>query len=392
VVNAGFVRSAPTDLVCAVDGGTLRTLPVPALDPRAEVVLDVSWRWAAGTHRFTARVDPAGAMDQISRKNDVLEFDTDAYVIDAVCERSIVAPIAKVNGFYGSFGFEDWMRGATVDRMNAMFRSSRYDFAPEGARISVRLGKIFLVDSLPDGDAGPLDRSLGLDIYDGTWHYPLRAIDEWIDLANGFDWALVHELTHQLGIIDDYQFDLGADGNKVNGKPFEHGNGGIMGGGSAGDNAQPAYADIDVAGMNLTRGHRRGYFGEYLFCLPEKNVLVLSAGGKPLADADVYVYQKDMDTGKVEGPAVHAGRTDAAGRFPLANRPVPKEYATATGCTLRPNPFGYPDVVGRNGLFLVRARSGSSWYYGFITIGPFVCEYARGHRDAGTCPLELKPE
>ncbi len=71
---------------------------------------------------------------------------------------------------------------------------------------------------------------------------------------------------------------------------------------------------------------------------------------------------------------------------------MPKQYTTATGCTLRPNPFGYPDVVGRNGLFLVRAQSAGKWYYGFVTIGPFVCEYARGHRDSAVCRVELRPE
>jgi hypothetical protein len=55
-------------------------------------------------------------------------------------------------------------------------------------------------------------------------------------------------------------------------------------------------------------------------------------------------------------------------------------------------PFIYPDVVGRNGLFLIRARSGGAWHYGFLTIGPFVCEYARGHRDSATYRVELKPE
>ena len=63
-----------------------------------------------------------------------------------------------------------------------------------------------------------------------------------------------------------------------------------------------------------------------------------------------------MHTGKMGKPAVFVGKANAQGRFPLTNRPVPRNFTAATGCTLHPNPFGYPDVVGRNGLFLIRGE------------------------------------
>jgi hypothetical protein len=390
VKNVGFTQSKPTDFICRIDGKVVKKARIPALRSRQETIVTVPWSWKQGPYDFVASVDNAGKMDEIAKKNNKLSFKTDAFTIAAVCEKSIVAPLDKVNSFYGSFSFEDWMRGATVDRMNSLFKHSRYDFAPNRAEISVRIDKIHFVDELPN-DCGPIDRKLNLDYIDGTWHYPLRAIDEWTDLANDFDWALIHELTHQLGIIDDYQFDLGADRNKINGKPFSQPEGGIMGGGHIGANSRPAYADIDVAGMNATKGYRRGYFGDYVFCIPEKNTLAITLNGKPLADAEVSVYQKDMDTGDLAGPAVHQGKTDSQGRFVLQNRPVPKEFTTATGCKLHANPFGYPDVVGRNGLFMVRATVNGKNYYAFIDIGHFVVEYARGHQDA-TYPLELIPE
>jgi hypothetical protein len=99
-----------------------------------------------------------------------------------------------------------------------------------------------------------------------------------------------------------------------------------------------------------------------------------------------------MHTGKMDKPAVFAGKTGPQGEFPLPNRPVPKTFTTATGCTLHPNPFGYPDVVGRNGLFLIRAEVGGQWYYAFMDIGRFVVEFARGHKDAASYPIELRPE
>ena len=276
--------------------------------------------------------------------------------------------------------------------MNRMFRRCRYDFAPNGAEISVRLGGILLVDRLTDSAGESIDKTLNLGIYDGTWHYDLRALDEWRDLANDFDWALVHELTHQLGIIDNYRYDLGADKNLVNHKVYDRGPGGIMGGGRIGNNEYPAYADIDIAGLNLTRGHRRGFYGEYLYCIPAENTLLVSLQGKPLADHELEIYQTDMRTERMDKPAVFTGKTGAKGEFRLPNRAVPKTFTTATGCTLHPNPFGYPDVVGRNGLFLIRTQVEGQWYYGFIDIGHFVVEYARGHKDLAIYPIALLPE
>ena len=56
-----------------------------------------------------------------------------------------------------------------------------------------------------------------------------------------------------------------------------------------------------------------------------------------------------------------------------------------------PNPFGHIHVVGDNGLFLVSANAGGKWYYGFIDIGRFAAEYARGHDDS-TYRIQLRSE
>ena len=165
-----------------------------------------------------------------------------------------------------------------------------------------------------------------------------------------------------------------------------------MGGGQIANNEYPAYADVDVAGLNLTKGNRRGFFGEYLYCMPLQNTLIVSLNGKPLANQAMEIFQKDVQSGKIDKPAVFTGKTNEKGEFPLANRQVPKNFTTATGCSLHPNPFGYPDVVGRNGLFLIRAEIDGAWYFSFIDIGRFVVEYARGHKDAATYPVELKAE
>lgn len=405
VKNVGFASSKKTDFICTIDGKTVKKATIPALKPREETIVKVPWKWKMGAYPFVAKVDTSGSMDEISKKNNILTFQTNAYTLFAICEKGMTEQVDAVNNIYGSFSFEDWLRGATVDTMNRLFRHSKYDFAPEGAKIGVRVGRIYVVDKLTNDTQSKFD----LIACDGGWSYPTTSSPEYCNLANSYMWALDHELTHQLGIIDDYNFDLGGQNNKINGKGFGQPDGGMMGGGHVGNNTQPAYADIDVAAMNMTYGHRRGFFGEYLFNVPDKNILILKVDGKPMANVEVEVYQKSMWDGTMQGEPKHRGRTDAEGRFELANRPwYPIEGAregqskppatgterltTATGCTLKPNPFGYIDVVGRNGLFMVRANMGDKWYYEFIDIGHFVCEYARGHIKEAFYTLEMKPE
>jgi hypothetical protein len=305
--------------------------------------------------------------------------------------------VAQVTNRLGSFSFEDWLRTSTVGQMNWMMANSTYDFAPNGTRARCRIDKIMYVDSIKDL---PDSQKPGEEL-DGGWYYPEVSWIEYCNLANTYMWALCHELTHQLGIIDDYQLDLGSDQNKVNGKGFGQPDGGSMGGGRTNGRGGGYYADMDIAGYEATYGYRRGYFGEYLWNVPDKNTVQILVGGQPLKNTPIAVYQKKWDeghgrdsagNGTIPNAPIMQGTTDDQGRYSFENRPVLKEYTTDTGCTLKLNPFGYIDVVGRNGVLMLRASVDGKWYYGFMDIGLFNVEYARGHKEQGTYTLELKPE
>lgn len=396
--NVGFAKSKATDFACSVDGKVTKTAKVPALAPQQETTVEVPWTWKQGPYKFEARVDTKGKMDEVSKKNNTLAFNTDAYTLFAVCETGMTKQVDAVNNSYGSFSYEDWLRGSTVDTMNWLIAKSKYDFAPEGAKVTVRVGKVYVVDQATDQHRQREE----LTDYDGGWVYGSKGAMEYCDLANTFMWALSHELSHQIGIIDDYQLNLEPFNNKINGKGYNqeatHGKVGIMVGGPIGSNTPPAYADIDVVGMNATYGKRRGHFGEYLYNLPEKNTLVLTLDGKPAGDVDISVYQKREDNGLIEGDPVYTGKTDSEGRFPLANRSgkgsekySEQGFTTITGCVMKANPFGHINICGFNGVFMVRASVGGKWYYAFTDIARFAVEKARGHEDA-TYKIELKPE
>jgi hypothetical protein len=396
--NVGRVASPETDFVCTIDGQKLATEKAPALKPDEETTITVPWKWQTGAHAFEARVDTPDALDEISEQNNLLAFATDAYTLRATVEKGCYEKVGQVNNRYGSFSFEDWLRANTVDQMNWMEHNSTYDFAPQGAKTHVRIGRILYVDKI-----GPATENLiPADATDGGWNYPTGSYIEYCNLANTYMWALCHELTHQLGIIDNYQMDTPKDTNKVNGKQFSQPDGGSMGGGRTNGRGGTHLADIDIAGLNATYGKRRGYFGEYLYQIPLENTVALLIDGKPVAaGTEVNVYQKKFAEGKgvdetgngtIPKEPIATGKTDAAGALKLPNRPVRHEFTTDTGCTLHPNPFGHIDVVGRNGVLMFRTQVNDKWYYAFMDIGQFNVEYARGHTKAATYKLTLLSE
>jgi hypothetical protein len=397
VRNEGFAASKATDFVCTIDGKVVKKATLEPIKAKSETIVEVPWNWKQGAFVFDARVDTANKLDEISKKNNFLEFQTDAYTLFAFVEKKCAEKVSQVNNGLNSFSFEDWLRFSTVDVMNVMMRESTYDFAPKGTRVRCRIDGIIYVDSVNDisADKYPADSS------DGRWSYPEGSWIEYCNLSNTYMWALNHELTHQLGIIDDYQLDLGPQGNLTNGKGFGQPDGGSMGGGRTNGRRGAFYADMDIAGYEATYGHRRGYFGEYLWNVPDKNTVSLTIDGKPVPNAEISVYQKKFDVlpgedqtdnGKIPNKPIMTGKTDAQGKYTFENRPIPKQYTTDTGCTLRPNPFGCIDVVGRNGIIMLRANVGSKFYYGFMDIGQFNVEFARGHKQQGNYELKLLPE
>lgn len=387
VRNVGFARSPRTHLVCRIDGRQVARERVDPLPPRGEAIVPVNWDFKNGSIPFEAVVDPDARIDEISRRNNRHAFKTDAWTLAAFMDQKTADGLDRITNGLGSFSHEDWLRASTVDTMNRLFAASRYDFAPRGAPVSVRLYGVFV-----EAQSREPDRSADWGLFDGAWVYRSVGLDEYRNLAHSFMNSLIHELSHQIGVVDDYRFNLEPASNRVNGKGYYPPQAGLMGGGCVERNGPSAYADVDVAGLLLTAGHRRGYYGEYLYCLPSRVVIALKTPEGSLAGAQVEVFQKNQRTELIEKPPIQKGTTDRWGRLALANRPAKLSVTTPTGCRLQPNPFGDVDVVGRNGLLLIRARHGGATWYGFLDIGRLVVEYVRGHRDQAVCRVDMTRE
>ncbi|MBL9119078.1 MAG: hypothetical protein JNL80_04085 [Phycisphaerae bacterium] len=243
----------------------------------------------------------------------------------------------------------DWVQ-FHMDRFNLMFAE-----ADCGKRVHYDVLEM-LDDEAPDPSVNTIEF--------GIFPFRYRAGDGslrlsgYYDPTDDLDYGLLHELAHQLGLIDIYQLDLPSDANQVNGEAYSavpclmHGVSHFLSLHSA--NAMDHWLHV-----------AHGYYGQYLYGLPgEIGLRIVGANGEPLDGATVRVYQKAErpNLGNVITNQVKfEGTTDGQGIFMLPNVPLNTSLVPPTliGDTLGPNPFGYVAVVGTNGLFLIEvARDG----------------------------------
>jgi hypothetical protein len=385
-----------------LDGKALEAGDVKELQPRAKTTYSIKWAWDPADHDLTFRIKPAA--EDYCPNNDALTVRTNAVMYKFMIERGLVARMEQKVNMTGSYSMEDWLQGQ-LRFMNQLFAKSTYPFAPQGVTQRVMAGYFEYVDDgfIPTLGAGPylvgekdprLDGGRGCTALDDPWNSGAGA-PCFMNFIGRPDDAWLHELSHQIGVIDDYQFITEPEDNKINGVGFNYRNSGLMGGGEVGDGRATGalyslYSPSNVLGLNATKGKRRGFFGEYLFAMPKQSRLqIVDADGKPISGAEVKVYQTKGR--KIGGEPDSQGKTDAQGMFALTNKKIPGgPLTTATGLTLRDNPFGFIHVVGFNGVILVTVRAGGKDLYGFTSVPEFNVAYARGEKDLATIPVTVK--
>ncbi len=379
-----------------VSGGDLQTLR-----PREKASFDWKWNWDPADHDLTFKIIPNGE-DYCDYNND-LTIRTNALMYRFMVERGALTRMETKRNMYGSYSCEDWLQGQLY-YMNRLFEFSKYGFAPNGITQRVMAGKIEYVE---DGDvvalgAGPfrvgetdlsLDGGRGLTAYDNPWGRGSGGIHEYLNYIGSPNDAWLHELSHQIGVIDDYQTIVEPENNAVNGVAHNYRNAGIMGGGDCSPlpNLQRLfnpYSPSNVQGLNATKGKRRGYYGEYLFQIPKEcSLSIIDERGNPISNAEIKVYQtKDR---KISNTVVHEGKTNASGIFALQNRKTPT-LVTESGCVISDNPFGPIHVVGFNGVFLVTVKKDGKDLYGFTDVTAFNVAYAAGNTETAVIPVTVK--
>ncbi len=192
---------------------------LPSIKPWQEVTQSYKWRWRTGAHTIGFQVDEKDSVKEICEKNNSLEDRTDASALQMRVTRELYeAWHTKPNGI-GSYSFEDWVQ-RHIKIMNGVLAVTKYPkTAPDGILERVRVDEVVIM-SKEEMQAAPPQR-LG---YDGGWNYyddNFGKDNSWFDFhikddfVNSIDTGLIHELTHQIGIIDMYCIVVGAHWNHV---------------------------------------------------------------------------------------------------------------------------------------------------------------------------------
>jgi hypothetical protein len=263
-------------------------------------------------------------------------------------------------------------------RMNAMFEAA-------GSHLRWRYDRL---DFLNDGDPQPSVESAD---YDGS--FPQRFTTAGTDLRLGgsgyydgsedIDYGLLHEIGHQLGIIDIYRLDVSPAQNQVNGMG-RSAMSGLM------RTCSHFISPHTALAMNHWYGKRRGYFGQYLWCVPAVNkLLLLDSGGAPLPEANVTIYQKIYTSGigeRIPNIPKFSGQTDANGIYVIPNVSLGEKdlFFAATGDVLNDNPFGYIWNHGTNGVFLIKVEKDGATDFLWLDILEYNIAYWQGQTAEAT--------
>jgi hypothetical protein len=393
VKNPGNEPTGTFEYAWHLDGVRMLEGTLPSLGPGQEVRTSLQWRWDSekAPHSIRFAADPKGRIKEDLESNNAREDRTNALAFRFYVWQGLHdwfrTEARKVNPEIASF--DDWAQ-EQVAWMNRMFRESVCAGAPEGILERVRLDEIVVVpedtpDPEPSGTHAPPDLA-----WDGrrgfTTKEYLPILTNEPEALRGYLASCIHELSHQIGLIDLYQINMEEGMNQVRPdlrRPNSRA-GGMM------TSCGPYYADHSVLAMNANLHYRRGFYGEYLYDLPRRCSLhVLDAWGRPLAGARVDVYQ---DEGRqLRGPPVFRLRTDERGAVALPNRSCVRTTETATGHRLRNNPWGMIDPVGVNALFLVEVRQAEDGSVRtdtqFVDILPFNVAFWRGATESFAYPL-----
>ena len=206
--------------------------------------------------------------------------------------------------------------------------------------------------------------------------------------TDDIDYGLLHEMGHQLGMIDIYQLDVPPDANQVSGQGYTavadlmHG-------------CSPVISEFHALAMNHWLDKAHGYYGQYMYNIPaEIKMRFLSSSGQPLVGAVVKMYQycERSGMGKVITNQIKAqGTTDENGIWVLPNVPIDQNIVPPiyTGDALGDNPFGYLAVVGTNGVLHFRVEYQNSVDYCWLDITEPVVRYFRGETWSTTFDRQL---
>jgi hypothetical protein len=150
-------------------------------------------------------------------------------------------------------------------------------------------------------------------------------------------------------------------------------------------------SDHSAGGLQRNRSKRRGWYGEYQFDFSDNYAYTLTKpDGAPLANYKVMIYQKSADN-IMRPPAKYIGSTDENGLYEFPHRTQPGYE----GGIYTANPFSstaseFPHVVGTNSALLIRVSKGDSVGYSFHDLCDFNVAYWEGDTAYAVIPKTIE--
>ncbi len=276
--------------------------------------------------------------------------------------------------------FIDWLN-AHMERFNLLFQQAG---SPKRVHYEI-------LDALRDTEPDPSIDTIYYAIFPFRFYAENGSLrySGYYNWDEDIDYGLLHEMGHQLGLIDLYQLNIDPEQNHVNGRFYRtvaclmHG-------------VSPFLSEHSAHAMTHWYETAHGYFGQYLYSMPSTiRIRFLDPRGNPISGASVRVYQmcERPGLGKVITNQVKfQGVTDAQGEYTLPNVPIDPNLVPPlpNGDILRPNPFGYVAVIGTNGLFLIEVEKNDFVDYAWLDITEVNNAYWQGATDLAVFTRTLR--
>ena len=354
----------------------------------------VSFPWPTDGEKLNGAIDieftinPTEEVEEISYTNNYLRETTRALALTFFISEEYLEHLSSKENVWGTYNGIDWIRTQFAD-MQTKFEQSVWAASPSGILERVRIDRILIYPN------SAMNSALQTDPYkdqnDGRWQVwsgnsgdsesivNTKAASYASIFGHRIDYGLIHEVGHQLGLIDIYTYDVEGPANLVTDEDipalFEHmaNQQGMMR--THGDHP---FSEFSALGLNSQLGRRRGYYGDFQFLIPRTNIIeVYDANSNHISGAEIDCFRRTAGYFDDINETI-SGTTDSAGCFMLPNSG--ETYSTVDGYELHQHPFGYLSVVGGNQL-LIRVRfGGNSYYYWYDCIDTNI-EYWRGNNE-----------
>ncbi|MBI5709726.1 MAG: PQQ-binding-like beta-propeller repeat protein [Candidatus Eisenbacteria bacterium] len=354
--------------------------PAVSLAPGEEAAFACVLPWDGLPHTVKFAMSPTDARPG----NDSLSVGTKSVAFLSYVDVNCLEGFREATSQYGNPATDDmldWIQ-RHMRRFNQLFAG-----AGTGKRVHYDVLQV-----VRDGDPDPATDWIDFASFPNRFRVgdDYRLLSGYYDAAEDLDYGYLHEMGHQLGLIDLYQLDVSAAINQVSGTAY-----------SAPPDLMNGCSHFLSPHSALAMEHwlddAHGYYGQYLYGIPSLVKLrFLGLDGGPLAGAAVKVYQlcERPGLGKaITSQVKFQGTTDANGVFELPNVPVDQGIVPPawTGDTLRANPFGYVAVVGTNSVLHFKVESGGFTDWAWLDITEANVAWYQGQRDSATFerPLAL---